>query len=56
MVFGRPGWQSVGVSEQHLRIGLLGAAAIAPGALIGPARLTPRVEVVAFAARERARA
>ncbi|WP_243639793.1 Gfo/Idh/MocA family protein [Streptacidiphilus pinicola] len=42
--------------EQRVRIGLLGAAAIAPSALIGPARVTPRVEVVAVAARERARA
>ncbi|MFJ9822341.1 Gfo/Idh/MocA family protein [Streptomyces sp. NPDC101151] len=39
-----------------LRVGLLGAAAIAPSALIKPARQTPRVTVTAVAARERARA
>ncbi|MEY9874282.1 putative dehydrogenase [Streptacidiphilus sp. MAP12-33] len=41
---------------EELRIGLLGAAAIAPTALLGPARRTPRVSVVAVAARQRARA
>jgi predicted dehydrogenase len=41
---------------EHLRIGLLGAATIAPSALIAPARETPRVSVVAVAARDRARA
>ncbi|MFJ5264816.1 Gfo/Idh/MocA family protein [Streptomyces sp. NPDC088387] len=39
-----------------LRIGLLGAAAIAPSALIKPARQTPRVTVTAVAARDRSRA
>src|SRR5580658_5867474 len=41
-----------------LRIGVLGAAKIAPGALIKPARRTGRAEVVAVAARDvdRARA
>src|SRR5262245_55899785 len=41
-----------------LRIGILGAARIAPRALVEPARACPRVEVVSVAARdpERARA
>jgi predicted dehydrogenase len=39
-----------------LRFGILGAARIAPAALIGPARGDPRVEVVAVAARDAARA
>lgn len=39
-----------------LRIGVLGAASIAPGALLKPARDVERVEVVAVAARDRARA
>ena len=39
-----------------VRIGVLGAARIAPPALIKPARTNPRVEVVAVAARDRARA
>jgi predicted dehydrogenase len=39
-----------------VRIGVLGAARIAPPALIKPARNNPRVEVVAVAARDRARA
>lgn len=42
--------------SQGLRVGLLGAAAIAPSALIKPARLTPRVTVAAVAARDRGRA
>ena len=37
-------------------MGVLGAASIAPGALIKPARDVERVEVVAVAARDRARA
>lgn len=41
---------------RDLRIGLLGAAAIAPSALIKPARQTPRVTVTAVAARDRTRA
>ncbi|MEU8589259.1 Gfo/Idh/MocA family oxidoreductase [Streptomyces sp. NPDC048664] len=40
----------------ELRIGLLGAAGVAPAALIGPARRTPRVAVTAVAARDRTRA
>ena len=39
-----------------LRIGVLGAAAIAPGALLTPAREDPEVEVVAVAARDEGRA
>jgi predicted dehydrogenase len=39
-----------------LRVGVLGAAAIAPAALIKPARSVDRVEVVAVAARDPARA
>jgi predicted dehydrogenase len=39
-----------------VRVGVLGAARIAPAALIKPARANPRVEVVAIAARDRARA
>ena len=39
-----------------LRIGTLGAARITPGALIRPARKVPEAEVVAVAARDRARA
>jgi predicted dehydrogenase len=39
-----------------VRIGVLGAARIAPAALTKPARGNPRVEVVAIAARDRARA
>jgi predicted dehydrogenase len=41
---------------QPLRIAALGAAKITPGALIKPARTIPEVEVVAVAARDRARA
>ncbi|MGI5414100.1 Gfo/Idh/MocA family protein [Streptomyces chartreusis] len=40
----------------HLRVGLLGAAAIAPHALIKPARQNPRITVTAVAARDRSRA
>jgi predicted dehydrogenase len=39
-----------------LRIGILGAARIAPQALVRPARLVPGVEVAAVAARDEARA
>jgi predicted dehydrogenase len=39
-----------------LRIGVLGAAKIAPAALIGPARKVDEVEVTAIAARDRAKA
>ncbi|MEU3985408.1 Gfo/Idh/MocA family oxidoreductase [Streptomyces sp. NPDC026672] len=41
---------------EGLRIGLLGAAAIAPAALLKPARRNPRVTVTAVAARDRTRA
>ena len=44
------------MSETVLRIGVLGAAKIAAGALIGPARRVPGVEVRAVAARDRGRA
>ncbi len=39
-----------------LRVGVLGAARIAPAAIVGPARRNPEVEVVAVAARDRGRA
>ncbi len=39
-----------------LRVGVLGAARIAPAAIVGPARRNPEVEVVAVAARHRGRA
>jgi predicted dehydrogenase len=39
-----------------LRIGVLGAAAITPMALIGPARAVPEAQIVAVAARDPARA
>ena len=39
-----------------LRFGILGAAAIAPAAMIRPARATPGVEVTSIAARDPARA
>ncbi len=42
--------------SRRLRIGTLGAAAITPAALVKPARSVPRAEVVAVAARDRARA
>ncbi|MEU5535798.1 Gfo/Idh/MocA family oxidoreductase [Streptomyces sp. NPDC020362] len=42
--------------SKSLRVGLLGAAAIAPSALIRPARQVPRVCVTAVAARDRTRA
>ncbi|MBF9068442.1 Gfo/Idh/MocA family protein [Streptacidiphilus fuscans] len=42
--------------DTELRIGVLGAAAIAPTALIKPAAQTPRVTVAAVAARDRSRA
>ena len=44
------------MGEQPLRLGVLGAARIAPMALLTPARRVPGVEVVAVAARDRARA
>lgn len=43
-------------ADAPLRIGILGAAAIAPAALIEPARRVDRVEVVAVAARDPERA
>src|SRR2546430_12031586 len=39
-----------------MRIGILGAAAIEPAALVKPAREVPGVQVTAVAARDRARA
>lgn len=44
------------MGERPLRIGILGAARIAPTALIDPAKATGVAEVVAVAARDRARA
>ncbi|HKA15949.1 MAG TPA: Gfo/Idh/MocA family oxidoreductase [Myxococcota bacterium] len=44
------------MSDRPLRIGVLGAAKIAPMALIRPAREVPEVQVVAVAARDAARA
>ena len=41
---------------EPLRIGVLGAARIVPGALVKPARKVPAVRVVAVAARDRSRA
>jgi predicted dehydrogenase len=43
-------------TDQPLRFGILGAAAIAPPALIAPCRTNPDAAVVAVAARDRARA
>jgi predicted dehydrogenase len=43
-------------STKIVRIGVLGAARIAPGALIAPARGNAEAEVVAVAARDRSRA
>ncbi|MGZ6973487.1 MAG: Gfo/Idh/MocA family protein [Acidimicrobiia bacterium] len=40
----------------RLRIGVLGAARIAPAAIVRPAREVPEVDVVAVAARDRSRA
>lgn len=42
--------------SEKIRIGILGAAGIAPGAVIRPARSVDEVEVVAVAARDRVRA
>jgi predicted dehydrogenase len=44
------------VTDGKLKLGILGAARIAPMALIAPARETPEVEVACVAARDRARA
>ncbi len=52
----RAGCRSVTPVADTVRIGLLGAARIAPAALTRPARKTTGVEVVAIAARDRARA
>ena len=41
---------------RKLRIGILGAARIAPAAVIDPARTNPDVEVTAVAARDPSRA
>ncbi len=43
-------------ASSDIRIGILGAAAIAPAAVIGPARHVDGVTVTAIAARDRARA
>jgi predicted dehydrogenase len=45
-----------GMTEQPLRIGILGAARIAPMALVRPARAVAGVAVTAIAARDRERA
>lgn len=45
-----------GTASAPLRIGVLGAAAIAPAAIIGPAAANDRASVVAVAARDRTRA
>jgi predicted dehydrogenase len=47
---------SAAVADKKLRIGILGAARIAPMALIAPAREDPEVEVACVAARDRRRA
>ena len=44
------------MGEAPLRLGILGAAKIAPKALIAPASLSRRAEVVAIAARDPERA
>ncbi|MEC3954182.1 Gfo/Idh/MocA family oxidoreductase [Nocardia sp. CDC153] len=44
------------IDDARVRIGILGAASIAPMALIGPAGRNPEVSVVAVAARDRVRA
>ncbi|HVN27462.1 MAG TPA: Gfo/Idh/MocA family oxidoreductase [Candidatus Binataceae bacterium] len=44
------------VSQRPIRFGILGAARIAPSALVQPAASNPDVEVVAIAARDRRRA
>ena len=41
---------------ERIRVGTLGAARIAPAAIVRPARQVPEVEVVGVAARDRARA
>ena len=43
-------------SDARLRIGILGAARIAPLALVRPARVVPELEVLAVAARDEGRA
>ena len=44
------------METRRLRIGILGAARIAPMALVRPARAVPEAEVAAVAARDRSRA
>src|SRR5258708_35099552 len=44
------------MSKSAMRIGILGAAKIAPNAVLAPARDNPEVEVVAVAARDPERA
>ena len=51
-----PTSSSTGRSTPPLRIGILGAARIAPAAMISPARSVPEVTVAAIAARDQARA
>ena len=43
-------------TDRPLRIGILGAARIAPTALVSPAREVPEAEIVALAARDETRA
>ena len=47
---------SAGAKRETVRIGILGAARIAPVGLVRPARSNPEVEVVSVAARDPARA
>jgi len=48
--------QTLGQSVKPLKFGILGAAAIAPNALLTPAKSHPEVEVYAVAARDLGRA
>jgi len=52
----RPGDPPATPPRAALRVGVLGAAAIAPAALIAPARANPSIEVTAVAARDADRA
>src|SRR5579864_7215221 len=49
-------WNNLGMSRDPIRIGCLGAARIAPAALIKPARNVEGVVVSAVAARDQTRA
>ena len=53
---GYPPWNNLRMSSDSMRIGCLGAARIAPAALINPARNLEGVTVSAIAARDRQRA